>query len=42
MKQNPEQLAREQPIEITVEVQGNYPNNEQNFAGKKFCRLKRQ
>ena len=32
MFQNLERLNREQPIEITAEVQGNYPNFKQNLA----------
>ena len=42
MYQNPERLGREQPIEITAGVQGNYPNFKQKLAGKKFCHLKSQ
>ena len=34
MQPNPERLGREQPIEVTVEVQGNYPNFKQRLAGK--------
>ena len=29
-------LGREQPVEITAEVQGNHPNFKQNLAGKKL------
>ena len=32
--QNPERLGGEQPIEITAEVQGNYPNFKQKLAQK--------
>ena len=34
MLQNPERLDREQPIEMTAENQGNYPNFKQNLAEK--------
>ena len=34
MQQNPNRLDREQPIEITAEVQGNYPNFKQKLAEK--------
>ena len=30
-----QRLGREQPIKITLEVQGNYPNFKQNFPGNK-------
>ena len=34
IQQNPERLSREQPIEKTAEVQGNYLNFKQNLAEK--------
>ena len=34
MWQNPKRLGREQPIDITVGVQGNYPNFKQKLAEK--------
>ena len=41
MWQNTEILGKEQPIEITAEVQGNYPNFKQNLAKRKnFAILK--
>jgi len=41
MRQNPERLGREQPIEQKADVQGNYPNfkqklgEEENFVNSK-------
>ena len=40
MKQNPERLGREQPIEITAEVQGNYRNFKRQIAEKKLSSQK--
>ena len=42
MLRNPDRLDREQPIEMTAENQGNYPNFKQNLAEKENCHLKNQ
>ena len=36
MQQNPERLGREQPMEMTANVKGNYPNYKQKIAKENF------
>ena len=42
MQQKPMRVEREQPVEVTAEVQGSYPNLKQNLAKREICNLKSQ